>query len=175
LLRTVDGYDRGNSKATEAKKTRHIKRLFKLAVNRNLMKTRHSILLCRNRPRKRSILTPMPNYYIQNVPRPKGKWTLTDARLKVVNNFRHQFNIILKKAGVKKGTFHDIRRIAISMWFSYGMSEHDAMVLAGHASFATTHEFYLAVAGDLIHRTRTAIAEGLCQTSVRFSTRPFRA
>jgi hypothetical protein len=36
------------------------------------------------------------------------------------------------------------------------MSEHEVMLLAGHASFATTHEFYLAVADDLMDRARRA-------------------
>lgn len=35
------------------------------------------------------------------------------------------------------------RRTAISMWFANGMSEYDVMVLAGHSSFATTHQFSL--------------------------------
>ena len=121
------------------------------------------------------VFVPTARYdYIQKVLRPKGEWTLTDARLKVVNNFRRQFNIILRKAGVTKGTFHDIRRTAITMWFANGMSEHDVMVLAGHASFATTHEFYLAVADDLVHRARIATAQGLRQKLVHFGTRPFR-
>ena len=93
-----------------------------------------------------------------------------DASMKVENHCRRQFNIILRKAGVKKGTFHDIRRTAITMWFANGMSEHDVMVLAGHSSFATTHEFYLAVADDLIGRARTATAQGLRQKLVRFGT-----
>ncbi len=67
----------------------------------------------------------------------------------------------------------DIRRTAISMWFANGMSEHDVMVLAGHASFATTHEFYLAVADDLVHRTRAATAHGLHQKMVHFDARAF--
>jgi integrase len=117
------------------------------------------------------VFVPTARYdYIQNVLRPKGKWMLTDARLKIVNNFRRQFNIILRKADVKKGTFHDIRRTAVSMWFANGMSEHDVMVLAGHSSFATTHEFYLAVADDLVHRARIATAQGLRQKLVRFGT-----
>jgi integrase len=111
--------------------------------------------------------------YIQNVLRPKGEWTLKDARLKVVNNFRRQFNVILRKTGVKKGTFHDFRRTAISMWLANGMSEHDVMVLAGRASFATTHKFYLAVADDLVHRARVVTTRGLRQKLVRFGTRPF--
>ncbi|MFC1636623.1 tyrosine-type recombinase/integrase [Planctomycetota bacterium] len=120
------------------------------------------------------VFVPTARYdYIQEVLRPKGKWTLTDSRLKVVNNFRRQFNKILRKAGVKEGTFHDFRRTAISMWLANGMSEHDVMVLAGHASFATTHKFYLAVADDLVHRARTATAQGLRQKLVHFGADAF--
>jgi integrase len=120
------------------------------------------------------VFVPTARYdYIQEVLRPKGKWTLTDSRLKVINNFRRQFHKILRRASVKKGTFHDFRRTAISMWFANGMSEHDVMVLAGHASFATTHEFYLAVADDLIHRARAATAQGLRQKLVHFGADAF--
>jgi len=120
------------------------------------------------------VFVPPARYdYIQNVLRPKGKWTLTDTRLTVVNNFRRQFNTILRKAGVKKGTFHDIRRTAITMWFANGMSEHDVMVLAGHSSFATTHQFYLAVADDLVDRARVATAQGLRQKMVQNGAEAF--
>ena len=120
------------------------------------------------------VFVPTARYdYIQKVLRPKGKWTLTDARLKVVNNLRRQFNKILRKAGIKKGTIHDIRRTAISMWFANGMSEHDVMVLAGHSSFATTHEFYLAVADDLVHRARAATTQGLRQKMVQNGAEAF--
>ena len=119
------------------------------------------------------VFVPIARYdYIKNVLRPKGKWTLVDASMKIVNNFRRQFNQIRGKADVKKGTFHDIRRTAISMWFANGMSEHDVMVLAGHASFATTHQFYLAVADDLISRAKVATAQGLRHKLVRFGTPP---
>jgi len=54
--------DRGNTKATVAKKLRHIKRVFKLAVNRKqLDETRCSILLCRSHLRRRSMFIPIPN------------------------------------------------------------------------------------------------------------------
>jgi integrase len=120
------------------------------------------------------VFVPAARYeYIQRVLRPKGEWTLIDSSMKVVNNFRRQFNRIRKRAGVKQGTFHDFRRTAISMWFANGMSEHDVMVLAGHASFATTHEFYLAVADDLIHRARAATAQGLRQKLVHFGADAF--
>ena len=106
--------------------------------------------------------------------RPQGKWTLSDSRLKVVNNIKRDFDEILKRACVKKGTFHDIRRTAISMWFANGMSEYDAMILAGHSSFTTTHKFYLSVANDLILRARTATAQGLFKKLGRFGTQAFK-
>jgi len=120
------------------------------------------------------VFVPTARYdYIQNVLRPKGKWSLIDASMKVVNNLRRQFNKILRKAGVKKGTFQDIRRTAITMWFANGMSEHDVMILAGHSSFATTHEFYLAVADDLIHRARAATVQGMRQKLVQIGAEAF--
>lgn len=120
------------------------------------------------------VFVPTARYeYIQNVLRPKGRWTLVDASMKVVNNFSRQFNKIREKAGIKKGTFHDIRRKAISTWFANAMSEYDVMVLAGHSSFATTHKFYLAVADDLVDRARVATAQGLRQKLVHFGARPF--
>lgn len=118
------------------------------------------------------VFVPVARYdHIQSSLRPRGKWTLSDARLKVVNNFKRSFDRIRSRAGVKTGTFHDIRRTGISMWFANGMSEYDVMVLAGHSSFATTHQFYLAVADDLVHRARVATSQGLRQKLVRFGTR----
>jgi len=46
------------------------------------------------------------------------------------------------------------------MWFANGINEHDVMVLAGHSSFATTHEFYLAVADNLIGRAGSLLLRG---------------
>jgi integrase len=59
--------------------------------------------------------------------------------------------------GVDKGTFHDIRKTAITNWFRQGLSEYNVMTLAGHSDFETTHRFYLAVADDLVARARQAI------------------
>jgi hypothetical protein len=53
------------------------------------------------------------------------------------------------------------------------MSEHHVMVLAGHSSFATTHQFYLAVADDLVSRARAATAQGLRQKMVHFGAHAF--
>ena len=56
-----------------------------------------------------------------------------------------------------------------------GLSEYDVMTLAGHASFAATHRFYLAVADDLVDRARQAtthqasqrLLQKCCQSSQR--------
>ena len=120
------------------------------------------------------VFVPIARYdHIQNILRPKGKWTLEDARLKVVNNFKRSFDKILRKAGVKTGTFHDIRRTVISMWFANGMSEYEVMRLAGHSDFATTHKFYLAVADGLVDRARVAVAKGLRQIMVQNGAEDF--
>ena len=120
------------------------------------------------------VFMPTARYdHIQNVLRPKGKWTLEDSRVRVVNNFKRSFDKILSKANVNSGTFHDIRRTSISMWFANGMSEYEVMRLAGHSDFSTTHKYYLAVADGLVDRARLATAQGLRQKLVRFGTSPF--
>ncbi len=104
--------------------------------------------------------------WIQNL-RSKGKWTYSDSRLKILQNFSRQFKSILKRAHVKDGKFHDLRRTAIRNWFAQGLKEYDVMTLAGHADFKTTHQFYLAVTDDLQQRARAATAKGLCKKLVQ--------
>lgn len=101
--------------------------------------------------------------HIQKELRPTTTWSLSSARNKVVNNFTRQFDKILSKAHVSTGTFHDIRKTAITNWFRQGLSEYDVMTLAGHADFETTHRFYLAVADDLVGRARQAITHQVSQ------------
>jgi len=116
------------------------------------------------------VFVPTARYdHIQNVLRPKGKWTLEDSRLRVVNNFKRSFDKILSKANVNSGTFHDIRRNAISMWFANGMSEYEVMRLAGHSDFSTTHNYH-TVADDLVDCARIATAKGLRQKLISFDT-----
>jgi integrase len=100
--------------------------------------------------------------YIQQL-RAQGRWTFSDSRLKVINNFSRVFDMILKRSCTRKRKFHCLRNTALTSWFANGMSEHDVMTLAGHSSFATTHEFYLAVADDLVDRARVASEKSLSQ------------
>ena len=69
-------------------------------------------------------------------------------------NFRRQFTMILEKADIKQGQFHDLRRTCLSNWFCNGLREYDVMKIAGHASFETTHNFYLAIRYDLLDQAR---------------------
>lgn len=110
------------------------------------------------------VFVPPTRYdYIQRELRARGFWTYSDSRLKVVNNFKRDFDLILHRAGISDGEFHDLRRTAICNWFAEGMSEFDVMKLAGHADFRTTHRFYLRVRDDLVQRARRAMERGLCQ------------
>ncbi len=86
----------------------------------------------------------------------KLRWTYSDSRLRVLNNFRRDFTGILRAAGIEVGTFHDLRRTCLSGWLTNGLAEYDVMQLAGHSDFSTTHRFYLAVRTDLVDRARTA-------------------
>ena len=92
--------------------------------------------------------------YIQNL-RKQGKWTDRKGNYPL-NNFDRQFRSIKKRAGIKTGSFHDLRRTCLSNWFAHNLKEFDVMRMAGHSSFETTRRFYLAVREDLIDRTRRA-------------------
>jgi len=105
------------------------------------------------------VLVPPARYdHIQQKLRPAGKWTLSHARTAVINNFKRMFDQILAAAGVKAGTFHDLRKTAITNWFYQGLNIYDVMKLAGHSKYETTYRFYLQVKDGLIDRARKAIS-----------------
>jgi integrase len=119
------------------------------------------------------VFVPPERYKVIQKLQKQGRWTLSDARLKVINNFRRKFQKLQTQAPVRLDLrFHDLRNTALTNWFANGMSEHDVMTLAGHASFETTHKFYLAVAGDLVDRARAAAAAGLGQNLARIWRAP---
>jgi integrase len=86
-----------------------------------------------------------------------GKWSERQCNCPH-GNFQRQFTMILKKAGIEEGQFHDLRRTCFSNWFSNGLREYDVMKIAGHASFETTHKFYLAIRKDLLDQARALSA-----------------
>ena len=67
------------------------------------------------------------------------------------------FGEIKKKAGIKTGTFHYLRRTAITNWFYEGLEITKVMRLAGHSKYDTTLAYYLAVKDDLVNKARRAV------------------
>ncbi|MHC4682497.1 MAG: tyrosine-type recombinase/integrase, partial [Planctomycetota bacterium] len=54
------------------------------------------------------VFVPLRRYdYIQKLRR-EGHWTLVDSRLKVVSNFKPNFDKILRRASVRARRFHDL-------------------------------------------------------------------
>ena len=87
----------------------------------------------------------------------KKVWTYEDSRISIINNFTDMFGQVKKKAGIKVGTFHDLRRTAITNWFYEGLEITEVMRLAGHSKYDTTLKYYLAVKDDLVDRARKAV------------------
>ena len=98
--------------------------------------------------------------YIQKLRR-TSRWILCDAWLKAINNFARTSRHPLNNLVLGSGQFHDLRKMALSNWFANGLRENDVRVLANHASFVTTQQFYLAVANDLLECAREAAAQGI--------------
>jgi len=73
------------------------------------------------------------------------------------------FDRILAAAGVKTGTFHHLRKTAITNWFYQGLNIYDVMRLVGHSKYETTYRFYLQVKDGLVDRARGAIAHTVSQ------------
>lgn len=71
-------------------------------------------------------------------------------------NFTKPFNRILRFAGIKSGTFHDLRRTCITEWLENGLKPHEVMVLAGHSNIDTTMRYYVTTRRDLIDKARRA-------------------
>jgi integrase len=99
--------------------------------------------------------------------RKQSTWTLSDSRLKVINNFDRKFKKLLKRAHVKRGRFHDLRTTALTSWVVNGMGEYDLMRLAGHGDFNTTHRFYLAVTRELQDKARQVISKSMGRNLAR--------
>ncbi|MCJ7692339.1 MAG: tyrosine-type recombinase/integrase, partial [Sedimentisphaerales bacterium] len=85
----------------------------------------------------------------------KGYWSLLKGSCPL-NNFTRHFKIILARANINQGQFHDLRRTCLSNWFAHGLKEYDVMKMAGHSSFETTRTFYLAIREDLLDKNRVA-------------------
>jgi len=101
------------------------------------------------------IFVPMARYERIQEYRRAGQWTVEKGR-SPLSKFCHHFNRIRSLAGIRTGTFHDLRRTCLSNWIVQGLSLHEVKELAGHASIETTERFYLAVRKDILDRARAA-------------------
>ena len=101
------------------------------------------------------IFVPMARYERIQEYRQTGQWDVEKGR-STLSKFCHHFNKIRDRAGIRTGTFHDLRRTCLSNWIIRGLSLHEVKELAGHASIETTERFYLAVRKDVLDRARAA-------------------
>ena len=62
------------------------------------------------------------------------------------------FTKLLKKAGLRKIRFHDLRHTCASMLLSSGAGMKEVQVILGHGSYATTADIYSHI--DLTGKTR---------------------
>jgi integrase len=66
---------------------------------------------------------------------------------RTANNLIRSFNVICRRAGVKKCTLHDLRRSAITNW-AQKLPIHVVQQLAGHSDVSTTRKYYLSVRSE---------------------------
>ena len=71
-------------------------------------------------------------------------------------NFARPMRQILRRAGVKRGTFHDLRRTCITEWLESGLQPHEVRVLAGHSDLETTMTYYSTTRRSLLSKARKA-------------------
>ncbi len=90
----------------------------------------------------------------------KRYWTLRSRigtipeRVRVCPDENYKpFRRILKAANISDGSFHDLRRTAITNW-SKSLPPKDVQTLAGHADIQTTLKYYVAVSQDYIESAR---------------------
>lgn len=91
-----------------------------------------------------------------------GHW---HARSEEINNLSRDFDVIQRRANVRRCTLHDLRRSAITNW-AQKLPIQVVQQLAGHSSINTTRKYYIAVrpedialANEIVSSIRTAAAK----------------
>lgn len=106
------------------------------------------------------VFVPLWRYEKIQALRKKGDWTFSDSRRKVIQNFARKFRQILKRAAITRpAQFHDLRRTCLTRCFIKGLDKKDVQSFAGHASFATTEQYYLAALDGVCDRVRVITEE----------------
>jgi integrase len=73
-----------------------------------------------------------------------GDWI---PRSEMVNNVTRDFNVVRRRAGIKRCTLHDLRRSAITNR-AKKLPIQVVRQLAGHADIVTTEKYYLSVRSE---------------------------
>ena len=73
------------------------------------------------------------------------------------NNTQRRFQEIVKKAGIKHCTIHDLRRTFASHLAMAGVNEAVVQKLAGHASMSTTLKHYTHIVPDSLRRAQSSL------------------
>jgi integrase len=106
------------------------------------------------------VFVPLWRYEKIQTLRKNENWTFSDSRCKVIQNFARQFRQILKRAAITRpAQFHDLRRTCLTRCIKDGLDKKDAQSFMGHASFATTEQYYLAAADGVCDRVRKITEE----------------
>jgi len=110
------------------------------------------------------LLTPQRYRYIMQF---KASGKLIDRVAKCPDsNFRRNWKVICKHAGIDDATFHDLRATCITEWFEQGMMPHEIQRLAGHSSIETTMNYYVGIRETMIGRAREASSATLNGNSI---------
>ena len=111
------------------------------------------------------LLLPPGRYKLLMGLKKSGK--LTDRVAKCPDsNFRRNWLVIRRRAGITDITFHDLRATCITEWFEQGMMPHEIQKLAGHSSINTSMKYYVGIRESMIDRARLASSAALTGNSV---------
>jgi len=105
------------------------------------------------------LMIPEQRYWWLQRLRQQGKMT-ERMRLNPDENFNKPFRKILRTAQINNGSFHDLRRTAITRWSNF-LPPQDVQALSGHADIKTTLTYYSAVSSNVLDRARSIGATGL--------------
>ena len=145
---TANGW-RHSLKAHELGVLPAIARLLKMLTN-----------LALNLPDGQPYLTLTPQRY-RRIMHLKRAGTLSDRIRKCPDeNFRQPFLRILRHAGVKHGTFHDLRRTFATNLIERGMPLNEAVKLTRHASTKVLEESYMGIRDGYLSRARQLLSVG---------------
>ena len=128
----------------------------------------------KSRKIRRLTLTPIAVRLLEELRlSPKGSTVFQTRDGKpMVNNLSKSFGAIVKKAGIKHCTMHDLRRTFVSYLAMAGVNEAIVQKLAGHASISTTLKHYTHILPESLRRAQQSLpyaraGEGMLTLSVQ--------